>query len=235
LPARGHGRNSDKEGKIELRDRLSYANVMATVAVFIALGGTGYAMTKLPKNSVGAKQLKKNAVTSAKIRKETITAAKIKKGSLTGTQVNASTLGTVPTAQSANTASSLAPSEDWHEVGSAGEPPFLNGWKNFADEAGPGLPTVAFYKDHEGIVRLRGTASAGTTNKPVFQLPPGYRPAAGTSLKPAMYCVGATCPANLAPGTIFGSGVDPAIVLEGGVYGRGDILGFDPVTFRAES
>jgi hypothetical protein len=47
--------------------RLTYANVMATVAVFIALGGVGYAATKLPKNSVGAWQLKKGAVTPAKI------------------------------------------------------------------------------------------------------------------------------------------------------------------------
>ena len=37
--------------------RLSYANVMATVAVFISLGGGAYAMSRLPKNSVGTKQL----------------------------------------------------------------------------------------------------------------------------------------------------------------------------------
>jgi hypothetical protein len=49
--------------------RLTYANVMATVAVFIALGGVSYAALKLPKNSVGAKQLKKGAVTPAKLSK----------------------------------------------------------------------------------------------------------------------------------------------------------------------
>jgi hypothetical protein len=49
--------------------RLSYANVMATIAVFIALGGASYAALKLPKNSVGTKQLKREAVTSAKISK----------------------------------------------------------------------------------------------------------------------------------------------------------------------
>lgn len=47
--------------------RLSYANVMSSVAVFIALGGTGYALT-IPRNSVGNKQLKNNAVSSGKIR-----------------------------------------------------------------------------------------------------------------------------------------------------------------------
>lgn len=47
--------------------KLTYANVMATVAVFIALGGASYAALKLPKNSVGAKQLKKGAVTPLKL------------------------------------------------------------------------------------------------------------------------------------------------------------------------
>jgi hypothetical protein len=49
-----------------LRGKLTYANVMATIAVFIALGGASYAATQLPKNSVGTKQLKKGAVTPAK-------------------------------------------------------------------------------------------------------------------------------------------------------------------------
>lgn len=47
---------------------LSYANVMATVAVFVALGGGAYAATALPKNSVGATQLRNDAVSSAKIK-----------------------------------------------------------------------------------------------------------------------------------------------------------------------
>jgi hypothetical protein len=38
------------------------------LALCIALGGTGYAATKLPRGSVGTKQLKKGAVTSSKVR-----------------------------------------------------------------------------------------------------------------------------------------------------------------------
>ncbi len=48
--------------------RLSYANVLATLALFLALGGTSYAVTALPSNSVGTKQLKKNAVTGVKVK-----------------------------------------------------------------------------------------------------------------------------------------------------------------------
>ncbi len=54
-----------------LRRHLTYANVAATLALFLALGGAAYAATQLPKNSVGTKQLKKGAVTAAKINKKT--------------------------------------------------------------------------------------------------------------------------------------------------------------------
>ncbi len=53
-----------------LRGRLTYANVISTIALFLVLaGGTAFAAREalLPKNSVGAKQLKPGAVTPLKI------------------------------------------------------------------------------------------------------------------------------------------------------------------------
>ena len=50
-----------------LRPRLTFANVISLLALFVALGGTGYAALKLPKNSVGTKQLKNRAVRRAKL------------------------------------------------------------------------------------------------------------------------------------------------------------------------
>jgi hypothetical protein len=50
----------------------SPALVISLVALFVALGGTTYAATSLPKNSVGTKQLKSGAVTKKKINKKTI-------------------------------------------------------------------------------------------------------------------------------------------------------------------
>ena len=64
---RGGGGGSESKLS-KLRSRLTYANVMATIAVFIALGGVSYAAVKFPANSVGTTQLKKNAVTGAKIK-----------------------------------------------------------------------------------------------------------------------------------------------------------------------
>ena len=46
---------------------MTYANVVASIALFVALGGTGYAATQLAPNSVGTRQLKRGAVTAAKI------------------------------------------------------------------------------------------------------------------------------------------------------------------------
>jgi hypothetical protein len=52
----------------KLRDGMTYANVMATVAVFIALGGSSYAAVALQRNSVKNAHIASGAVTSAKVR-----------------------------------------------------------------------------------------------------------------------------------------------------------------------
>jgi hypothetical protein len=62
--------------------RGNYANVTATLALVVALGGTSYAAIKLPANSVGSAQLKKNAVTSKKIKKSAVSSSAVKNGSL---------------------------------------------------------------------------------------------------------------------------------------------------------
>lgn len=61
----------------------SPALIISVVALFVALGGTSYALSSLPANSVGSKQLKKNAVTTKKIKNHAVTAAKINPTGLT--------------------------------------------------------------------------------------------------------------------------------------------------------
>ena len=53
---------------------------VAVVALFVAMGGVGYAALKLPKNSVGSKQLKANAVTSAKVKNTSLLPGDFKAG-----------------------------------------------------------------------------------------------------------------------------------------------------------
>jgi hypothetical protein len=59
------------------RKRVTYSNVIATMALFIALGGVAVAATQLPRNSVGKRQLKRGAVTSAKLAKKSVISGKL--------------------------------------------------------------------------------------------------------------------------------------------------------------
>ncbi len=56
--------------------------VVALFALFVALGGTGYAIATLPANSVGTKQLKRSAVTAKKLHKNAVNSRKVKDFSL---------------------------------------------------------------------------------------------------------------------------------------------------------
>ena len=67
--------------KARLR-RPTYAEVVATAALFIALGGVSYAAIKIPNNSVGTKQLKANSVTSQKVKNRSLLAVDFKRGQI---------------------------------------------------------------------------------------------------------------------------------------------------------
>jgi hypothetical protein len=60
------------------RAHLSYANVMATIAVFIALGGTSYAVSQLPRNSVGPKQIRAGSVGASELHGGAVRSSKIR-------------------------------------------------------------------------------------------------------------------------------------------------------------
>lgn len=55
-----------------VRGRLTYANVTASLALFVALGGTSYAVAQLPRNSVGAAQIRSSAVGSSEMRSRAV-------------------------------------------------------------------------------------------------------------------------------------------------------------------
>ncbi len=71
-----------------LRGRVSYANVMSTLAVFIALGGSSYAAL---------------TINGATIKNRTISGNKLRANTLTGAQIRESRLARVPRAKSADT------------------------------------------------------------------------------------------------------------------------------------
>lgn len=85
----------------KIRKRVSAAHILAAMALFIALGGSAYA---LKKNTVGTKQLKNGAVTEQKLAGNSVSTAKIAADAVTGDKVNESSLGKVPSAATADTA-----------------------------------------------------------------------------------------------------------------------------------
>jgi hypothetical protein len=80
------------------------ALAVALLALFVALGGTGWALTQLPKNSVGAKQIRKGAVRKAELRRGAVSGPKVRDESLSGADVLESTLAKVPAAVRADSA-----------------------------------------------------------------------------------------------------------------------------------
>jgi hypothetical protein len=88
--------------------KFSTPTALALAAVLLSSSTTVFAVSKIPKHSVGAKQLKTSAVTNPKIAKRAVTSSKVKPNSLGGTAINESTLGQVPSAANAGTAGNAA-------------------------------------------------------------------------------------------------------------------------------
>jgi hypothetical protein len=65
-----------------VRGHASYANAIATIAVFVAIGGTSFAAITLPRNSVGEKQIKSRAVGSKELKRGAVRSRIIKNGAI---------------------------------------------------------------------------------------------------------------------------------------------------------
>jgi hypothetical protein len=75
---------------MNLRPRLTYANVAATIALFLAVGGgTVYAALGLGKNDVHSKNLAPRAVKASDIAKNAVSSPKIKDGSVQAADIAA--------------------------------------------------------------------------------------------------------------------------------------------------
>jgi hypothetical protein len=176
---------------------LSYANVMATVAVFIALGGSSYALVRITGRNVP-----KDALTGADIRN--LTGRDVRNNSLTGADIRGLTSADV--ANGALLAEDFAPGQ--LPRGEPGPPGSIQGaaapvavaanpesatdpcadpsrtmvlcgtasrhWEN----GGFGLPGLQVWRDGLGQVHVRGsvTISSGGNEGAVFRMPADMRP-----------------------------------------------------------
>src|SRR5262245_11756638 len=83
-----------------LRRHITYANVTATLALFIALSGTSYAVMKIGSqqirnNSVRSVDVRNNSLRSVDVRNRTLTKRDIARNSLDTTVIDEGGLGTV--------------------------------------------------------------------------------------------------------------------------------------------
>jgi hypothetical protein len=143
---------------------LSYANIVATLALFLAVsGGVVYAASNLGKNAVKsgniakgavktrnlakkavkANNLAANAVTSAKVKKNAIVGAKIKNGAISRTKLSTGTLAGL---QVADIQSASVPGLTSEVPG--GTPVPLTGTATFTPVAG---------KSYELLTEIKGT------------------------------------------------------------------------------
>lgn len=93
--------------------KLSYANVMSTIAVFLVLGGaTAFAAGKvgphrLKANSVGTTKIRANAITTRKIKKNAVSRLKIRDGAINDDKLANNAVETGKIADGAVTATKL--------------------------------------------------------------------------------------------------------------------------------
>ncbi len=126
-------------------------NVVAYLALFVALGGTSYAAIQLPANSVGAKQIKKNAVRSSEIRKNAVRSSEVRNRSLLAIDFRAGQLPRGPRGEPG------APGVE------AAADPIVGSWTVTVNRTGqPTLTSLQTYTKGRGIVE---SASAGTAGR----------------------------------------------------------------------
>jgi hypothetical protein len=149
---------------------------MSTIAVFLALGGGGFAIaTAVKKNSVGSKQVKNEALTNtdlkdgvavgtAEVADESLGVADLGTGSVGSGEIADGAVGSAEVADGSLQTGDLAASEPLQGVGNAGQPAFGNGGDGdcgWVDNNGflGGMP-VTYFKDRDGVVHLSGVAAA---------------------------------------------------------------------------
>jgi hypothetical protein len=136
-----------------LMNRMTYANVTATLALFIALGGTSYAALKLPRNSVGSAQIRTGGVGSSEIHDRSIRLQDISRATRTSLHGAAGPAG----AQGPAGAAAVR-----HFAAVAASGALVRGDATSGDRAGsPGLYIIGFADSVSGCAY---SATLGTTD-----------------------------------------------------------------------
>ena len=179
----------------------SYANVVSTLALFVALGGGVAIAAAVQKNSVKSSSVKNESLRSKDLKDdEAVGTSEVVDDSLGAADLAGGSVGAAEIADGEVGAAELTDSEPAHVVGANGEPAFANGGDNDcvwgdALSAVPGIAPVSYYKDASGRVFFAGVAKSedglggdqvcdnstpqeGFDDSLALTLPPAYRPSA---------------------------------------------------------
>jgi len=235
-----------------LRTKLTFANVLSCLALFLALCGASYAATQIPKNSVGTSQIKGSAVTPAKL-------SSAAKAGFTGPQgIKGPTGDQGPKGEPGQNGSPDTPQQvleklkqvdgegsglDAELLGGSGAGAFV---KADAATFTTALPdecsfvgsqwasydghTVGYYRDPLGFVHLEGIAFAQCLpTDTIFTLPAGYRPEATSEFPVTVADYDSILPPQLRPLEINSGAVGL-----GGGFGSlpGQLIDLSGISFR---
>jgi hypothetical protein len=133
--------------------------IVACAALFVALGGVGYAAAtigsaQIKNNSIQGKDVKNSSLTGKDVKNSSLTGSDIKNNSLKGSDVLESSLGKVPSAGSADTANSASSANSANSANSAGS---LSTQRKILYRAGQNTSAQVIYNNG----RLSLSASCG--------------------------------------------------------------------------
>ena len=160
------------------RFRPSPALVISLIALFVSIGGVGYAASQIGTNdiqngAVTAKKLHTDAVSKKKIKDNAVSGTKVKDDSLTGDDIQESTLAQVPSAKNADTAANASTLDGLNSTAFEAKSdivrinaPFLNFGQAQSWDVGPVITLTASCStsggtNHLAVSLLNNTPSSG--------------------------------------------------------------------------
>lgn len=181
---------------------LSFSNIVACLALFIALGGTVYAAGKISgkqikPSSLPGNRLKPRTITARRIKPKTLTGRQIKRHSLTGNEINQGTLTGISAAALADvqyqvTTVPLAPNSADGTAATVGCPPgasVIGGGatvsddeRAFVNDSGPGPQQAGWTAT--GFVRFGSGGTMTVTAVCVAVRKPGTTVSSGAGSSP---------------------------------------------------
>lgn len=145
------------------RASMTYANVMATIAVFVSLGGSAYAAAALSTNQVKARHIAANAVSTSEIKKDAVRGSELGPNAVDSSNVIDGSLGA---GDFANGTLLRGPQGDRGPQGERGP----EGPANPNADTLDGIDSAALLKGKGEALFARGEPGRGIANQPLMTL-----------------------------------------------------------------